>query len=177
MNKTDWLHPVGRGLAPAALALNDTSHLPMEELYMNRYVRIITVILVVLVGGFFVYRSTSNKIEQLRGSQDSLSLELAERWGAGLPDGYTKEVDDRLETDGILYARLTYSKSIADLLTKWEPVGEMLAADFTAIAPADAPTPPVGDWLGYKMTDGDAQLVLLYDPTGYILYVAESQPK
>ena len=58
---------------------------------MNRYVRIITVVLVVLVGGFFVYRSTSNKIEQLRGSQDSLSLELADRWGAGLPDGYTKE--------------------------------------------------------------------------------------
>ena len=37
----------------------------MEELDMNRYVRIITVVLVVLVGGFFVYRSTSNKIEQL----------------------------------------------------------------------------------------------------------------
>ena len=149
----------------------------MEELDMNRYVRIITVVLVVLVGGFFVYRSTSNKIEQLRGSQDSLSLELADRWGAGLPDGYTKEVDDRLETDGVLYAQLTYSKSIADLLAKWEPVDETMAADFTAIAPDDAPTPPVGDWLGYQLMDGDAQLVLLYDPVHYILYVAESQPK
>ncbi|MGO5113489.1 hypothetical protein ACTQ33_00410 [Candidatus Avoscillospira sp. LCP25S3_F1] len=144
---------------------------------MNKYVRIVTVVLVILVGGFFVYRSTSNKIEQLRGSQDSLSLELADRWGAGLPDGYTKEVDDRLDTDGTLYAKLTYSKSIADLLAKWEPVDETLAADFTAIAPADAPMPPVGDWLGYELTDGDARLVLLYDPAAYVLYVVESQPQ
>lgn len=143
---------------------------------MNKYVRVLTVILVILVGGFFVYRSTSNKIDRLRGSQDSFSLELAERWGAGVPDGYTKEVDDRLDTDGTLYAELTYSESIGDLLTKWEPLDEDLAADFTALAPDTAPEPPVGDWLSYEMTDGDAQLILLYDPAKFILYVAESQP-
>lgn len=143
---------------------------------MNKYVRILTVVLVILVGGFFVYRSTSNKIARLRGSTDSFSLELSERWGAGLPDGYTKEVDDRLDTDGTLYAELTYSESITDLLAKWEPVDEELAAAFTALAPDTAPEPPVGDWLSYEMTDGDARLILLYDPTSYILYVAESQP-
>ena len=116
--------------------------------------RIITVVLVVLVGGFFVYRSTSNKIEQLRGSQDSLSLELADRWERVFPTATPRRVDDRLETDGILYAQLTYSKSIADLLAKWEPVDEAMAADFTAIAPADAPHAAVGDWLGYQLTDG-----------------------
>ena len=124
-----------------------------------------------------IHIKSPQEIELMRESC-RIVKETLEFVGKNIKAGMTtKEVDDRLETDGILYAQLTYSKSIADLLAKWEPVDETMAADFTAIAPADAPTPPVGDWLGYQLMDGDAQLVLLYDPVHYILYVAESQPK
>ena len=158
---------------------------------MNRKFRLLTTLLVVVVGGVILWKSTASRLSRMGGSDDSLSLALAERWGSGLPKGYEKEVADDLDTCGCLFARLTYEDAVDDLLENWEPVDEELTAAFDAIVDAqlEAEIPqdhrdlvesarpqPESDWIGYELTDGDGTLVLLYDGDGPIMYVAERQP-
>ena len=158
---------------------------------MNRKLRLLSALLVVVIGGVVLWKSTSSRLDSMRASDDSLSLALAERWGAGLPDGYAKEVADDLDTCGCLFARLTYEDAVDDLLQNWEPVDGALTAAFDAIAemhlaaelPEDHRTliesarpQPAESWIGYEMTEGEAALVLLYDPDGRIMYLAERQP-
>lgn len=158
---------------------------------MNAKLRIFTTILVVVVGGILVWKSTSSRLDGMKASDDSLSTALAERWGAGLPKGYEKEVADDLDESGCLFARLTYETQVDDLLENWEPVDEDLTTAFDAIVetqlaaeiPKDhrelverARPVPETDWIGYQMTEGEAELVLLYDPAGQIMFIAERQP-
>ena len=158
---------------------------------MNRKVRLLTTLLVIVVGGILIWKSTSSRLDGMKASDDSLSVALAERWGAGLPKGYEKEVADDLDTCGCLFARLTYGEAVDGLLTNWEPADEAITASFNAIVDAQlaaeipedhrelvetARPAPEADWIGYQMTEGEAELVLLYDPAGQILYLAERQP-
>lgn len=158
---------------------------------MNAKLRIFTTILVVVIGGILVWKSTSSRLDGMKASDDSLSTALAERWGAGLPKGYEKEVADDLDESGCLFARLTYETQVDDLLSNWETVDEALTTAFDTIVDAQlaaeipedhrelvetARPAPEADWIGYQMTDGEAELVLLYSPRGQLMYVAEFQP-
>lgn len=158
---------------------------------MNRKMRLLTTLLVVVVGGILIWKSTSSSLSRMSGSDDSLSVELSERWGSGLPKGYEKEVADDLDTCGCLFARLTYEDAVDDLLANWETVTGEITEAFDAIVDAQlsadipeadrelvekARPQPGADWIGYKMTEGEAELVLLYDTDGQMMYVAERQP-
>ncbi len=158
---------------------------------MNRKVRILTTLLVIVVGGILIWKSTANRLDRLKGSDDSLSVALAERWGSGLPKGYEKQVADDLDTCGCLFAKLLYEEPVDDLLENWEPVDEDLTTAFDAIVETQLAAEiseenrelvetsrpqPESDWIGYRMTEGEAELVLLYSPRGQLMYVAERQP-
>ena len=158
---------------------------------MNRKVRILTTLLVIVVGGILIWKSTANRLDRLKGSDDSLSVALAERWGSGLPKGYDKQVADDLDTCGCLFAKLLYEEPVDDLLENWKPVDENLTTGFNAIVETQLAAEiseenrelvetsrpqPESDWIGYRMTEGEAELVLLYDPADQIMFVAEQQP-
>lgn len=162
-----------------------------EDELMNRKMRLLTTLLVIVVGGILIWKSTANRLDGLKASDDSLSMALAERWGSGLPKGYEKEVADDLDTCGCLFARLTYAESVEDLLANWETVDSDLATAFDTVVEtqlaAEIPEAhrnlletgrpaPEDDWIGYSMTEGEAELVLLYDPGEQVMYVAERQP-
>ena len=162
---------------------------------MNRKLRIVLTLLVVAVGLFLIWKSVSNKMARLEGSEESLSVSIAQRWGGGLPDGYTKEVADDLEADGYLLARLTYQEDVSDQLQAWGEAEEAEINAFFNLREAhlqekdlpethrklleDVQPQPGEGWLGYlgEQPEGQAgQIVLLYDPDNWILYVAEYWP-
>ena len=99
---------------------------------MSRRMRILTTLLVVVVGSIVLWKTTAAKLEQEAGqvSDDSLSQGIAERWGGGLPAGFTKEEADDLERTGHLFARLTYTAAVEDLLEAWEPAAPEVADEF-----------------------------------------------
>ena len=158
----------------------------------SRTLRILSVLMVLVVGSIVLWKMTSRTLEQNQASADPLSQAIAERWGGGLPDGYTAETADDLERGGCLFARLAYGDSVAGVLENWGDVSEEEAAAFADITAAHAalpdlpedhralleavPTPGDG-WLGYLQQEDGARIVLLYDPDGNLLYVAEQQPQ
>ena len=158
---------------------------------MSRKMRILTTLLVIIVGGILVWKFTTSRLDGLKASQDSLSQDLAQRWGAGLPKGYEKQVADDLDTCGCLFARLLFKEPVEDLLKNWEPVDEDLTAAFDAIVETQLEADiaeenrnlvetsrpqPESDWIGYSVAEGEAELVLLYSPQEQLMYVAERQP-
>lgn len=59
---------------------------------------------------------------QAQISDDVLSEEIVERWGAALPAGFEKETAGQItDGTGLQFARLIYEKDIGGLLAKWMP--------------------------------------------------------
>ncbi|MCI8526184.1 MAG: hypothetical protein HFF17_09735 [Oscillospiraceae bacterium] len=160
---------------------------------MNRKYRIAAMVLVFLVAMAVAWKIGVAKLreETDRVSDDALSLGLGERWGGGLPAGYTAEIADDLASAGHLYARLMYQESVEDLLAKWDApeAGEtegfaaLTAAHAAADIPAahralleDAAVEPDGDWLAFSAEQDGARLILLYDRADMVLYLAEAHP-
>ena len=157
----------------------------------GKQLRILSVVAVLLLGSFLVWRYTADQMAAPEMADDALGQGIIDRWEAGLPAGYTAETADDLDR-GHLYAVLTYADGAGDVLTgAWEAAGPEAAAAFQTMTAAHAalpdldaahaqllaaaPTPGDG-WLGAHLTDGDAEIVLLYDPDGGVLYLAERQP-
>ena len=134
----------------------------------------------------------------MRSIYDSLSLEIAERWGGGLPAGFLKtEVRDMgPDGSGSLFALLRYEETVETLLENWKPADEKTIQAFGKLVERhlsledlteehrstieESRPSPEADWLSYAMTgeeQPEAEIVLLYDPDAMVLYLAESQPK
>ena len=162
---------------------------------MSRRMRILTTLLVVVVGSIVLWKATAAKLEQEAGqvSDDSLSQGIAERWGGGLPAGFTKEEADDLERTGHLFARLTYTAAVEELLEAWEPAAPEVADEFQNLMDAHrsdqglsaahralldrAEPEPTEEWLAYRLEQEGrpgAQIILLYDPQAMVMYVAEA---
>lgn len=166
---------------------------------MNRKLRIISVLILIFALVFAVWNMTTRKIEKDRESvsDDSLSLEIAERWSAGLPKGFSKiEVNDIDENGkGYLFAALTYDEPIDSLLIRWDEASETQIAAFQEMLDeqcADAAVSqahkdliagnrpqPDKSWIGYTAEhdkNQGARLILLYDFQTKTMYLAERQP-
>ena len=167
---------------------------------MRRNMRIFTTALVIVVGAVLLWKATSAKLEQERAkiSDDSLSVEIAERWGGGLPAGFLKTEVRDMGPDGSrsLFAILRYEETVETLLENWQPADEKTIQAFGELverhlsledlteehrsAIEENQPVPESAWLSYAMSgeeQPEAEIVLLYDPDAMVLYLAEYQPK
>ena len=128
-------------------------------------------------------------------SQDSLSQEIIDRWGAGLPDGFEKvEINGILDGKGYLFARLSYQESVSSLLANWKTVTPETEDNFYALLDeyADQNTlsqeqqkqleeyrPHIEDnWISFSMRDEEntaSVIFLLYDQSSNVMYILEKQ--
>lgn len=157
---------------------------------MNRRMQIFLIVLLVIASIFFLVRQKAPDV-----STDSLSMGLADRWGGGLPSGYTAEAADDLETAGYQYACLTYEEDISSQLSAWSAAGDAEVSAFEELLTAhlaaeqlpeehrelleSCSITPDETWLAFLGQDEenpDEKIVLLYDPEGLQLYLEERLP-
>ena len=146
-----------------------------------------------LIAIFWIHHSQKNTSAV---SNDPLVAGIVERWGAGLPDGFSKtEVNDLPEEgEGYLFAELNYQKSVSKLLAKWESAeaGDIEAFDDAFEAYLAFPglseehrlllterRPSLnGGWITYKLTkedDPDVFLLLFYSNAENKMVILEHQ--
>lgn len=112
----------------------------------------------VLLAVVLVWRLSNRPPQPPKISQDPLSTGIAERWGAALPDGFTKRsVEHMGEESGFIFARLTFEEDVGELLARWEAAGSDLQARFDAVLDAQLADPAT--------TPEDAALITENRPT------------
>lgn len=165
----------------------------VPELNQKRtFISIAFAVLIALLVLFWFHHSQNDKPVV---SEDSLSQEIIDRWGAGLPDGFEKtEVNDMRDGKGFLFARLHYGEPVGSLLQNWKTVTPEAIDGFNQILDAHAAMenlteehqtllaenrPQVQEnWVYYSLTDPDhpqAVIYLLYDSKSQLMYIAEKQ--
>lgn len=160
---------------------------------MNRKTRILATVAVIVLAMAMAWHIGKDRLAQeaARVSDDPLSEGIGARWGGGLPAGFAQETADDLASAGRLFARLTYRKPVDDLLEQWEAADESAQAAFDRLVDAHlaaaipeehrslltAARPQIGaDWLAYTAAKDGAEIILLYDKTARVMYLAEYQP-
>lgn len=160
----------------------------------SRIIMTVIIVLTLAAALFYIYYRSSQDTTPAAAT-DALGQEIIDRWGAGLPEGYSElHVSTITDGTGYLAARLTYESSVSDILAKWEAPTEELTQDFNKIADALSADPTLTEadreqlqqirpgsvdssWLSYRLTEetGDSMLILLYDTDNHLLYLAEQQ--
>ena len=161
---------------------------------LNRKTQIIILVLIglsLIAALVYVFFRTSG-METPAASTDDLGQGIIDRWGAGLPEGYSAVYVDSLEAEGYLFARLTYETSVNEVLAQWNTVDDALSGEYFEIYNKHCAAQSLSDkdasllesnkpypnftWIGYKLTgDNGEVLILLYDTVNSEMFLAEQQ--
>lgn len=147
---------------------------------------------ILLLALALVFSAVSRRIG-VQASEDPLSQGIAARWGAALPDGFTKECAGGIaQTGGRSFARLVYRRDVARWLTKWTAPDADLIARFDALLDAQLDGADAREaellraargvlddsWLCFSMQD-EAQpencILLAYRPQDRVMLIAEQR--
>lgn len=154
--------------------------------------RIVVTIIIMLLIPFILFSLGRSKVKV---SDDPLSEGLVERWGAALPEGFTKEsVEDIADGKGYNFAKLHFETEISKILAKWEKPNESVQKAFDEVIDAQLADEHTSEeeaafikenrpqlneeYLTFMLTDEkmpNARLLLCYHPNTQTMIVAEEQ--
>lgn len=164
----------------------------IKKLSNRAWFLLVTGVLLAVVLG---WRLATRPPEAPQVSQDPLSVGIGERWGAALPDGFTKiSVEHITGQGGYLFARLRFQEDVGELLARWAAPEADTQARFDAIVDAQLADPATtpeeealieanrpaiaeGDiWFSLVGSEDERDtILLLYRAQSREMYIAEQQ--